>query len=44
MSHQGGMATKMVNFYTANDNKLLLNSCKLEMKIQKPLHVVSIHT
>ena len=43
MSQQGGMAARMVKCYKRNNNKLLLNTCELEMKTKKPLHLVFIH-
>ena len=42
-SHQGGMAAKMVKCYKLNDHKLLLNTCKLEMKTKKTT-APSVHT
>ena len=44
MFHQGGMAAIMVKCYKPNDNKLLLNICKPEMKTKKPLHRVFMHS
>ena len=43
MSQQGGMAARMVKCYNRNNNKLLLNTCKLEMKTKKQPHLVFIH-
>ena len=43
MCQQGGMAARMVTCYKRNNNKLLLNTCKLDMKTKKPLHLVFIY-
>ena len=36
------MAARMVKCHKPNNNKLLFNTCRLEMKSKKPLHLVFI--
>ena len=43
MSQQGSMAARMVKCYKRNNNKLLLNTCKLEMKTKTALPLVFVH-